>query len=123
VPASAVLSGAIINTNADNIYVNSPAIMVPVGNVDADGQRVHPWRSLAGLLAPATSVTIRLERVDDAAIWVGRIALVTALQPLNLKYGLRLGRNRPGDIAITTDIIGRKTTSLSEWESRGSCHV
>lgn len=93
---------AIINTNADNIYVDSPAIMVPVANVDADGQRVHPWRALDGLLSAASTFTIRLERVDDVQIWIGRIALVTALYPLNLRYGLRTGRNRPGDVSITT---------------------
>jgi hypothetical protein len=96
---------AIFNTNADaGLFDGTIPIVIP--NHDPDGQRVHAWVNLAGLVpTPQTTFTIHLQRSGGGTsqpVWVGRIALVTALQPLNLRYGLKLGRNRPGDIQITT---------------------
>jgi hypothetical protein len=52
-------------------------------------------------LPSGTTWTIVLSRVTGV-VWIGRIVLVTALYDLHLKYGLQMGRNRPGDVEIRT---------------------
>jgi hypothetical protein len=97
------------------------------------GNGWHPWRSLRDLVAPATTFTIPLSGPVEPSlatdpIWVGRIALICfhefesevvrgGLRALNLRYGLKLGRNRPGDVAITTR-LGTVLTNSSGIRTR-----
>jgi len=95
-----VVGAALINTNAETATVNGVSVTIPA--LEADGQRVHGWLDRrTNPLGPATSWSIALSR-SSGVVWIGRICLVVALRNLNLKYGLAMGRRRPGDVAITT---------------------
>lgn len=89
---------ALIQTNAETATFEGQSVAIP--SLDLDGQRIHPWLVPVGLSA-ATSRQLVLSRASGP-VWIGRVAMVTALEPLNLKYGLKFGRLRPGDISVTT---------------------
>ena len=113
---------AVFNTNAGTIHFNegmAGVIPLTVPNRDPDDQRIHPWIDLTDLVAPASTFTITLSGPTSPSlasdpIWVGRISLIAihgggslggdslGLRPLNLRYGLRYGRTRPGDVQIRT---------------------
>lgn len=86
---------ALFNTNAVTATVEGVGVTIP--SVDVDGQRIHGWLDRrTSPLGPTTTWDIVLGRVSGA-VWIGHIALLTDLDPLNLKYGLQVGRKRPGD--------------------------
>lgn len=100
-----VVAVVLINTNATSAAVNdevsgSQAIVIPA--VDYDGQRIHGWldRQTAPL-GPSTTWHIAISRTSGP-VWIGHIALLVDIHPLNLKYGLTVGRRRPGDTEIMT---------------------
>jgi hypothetical protein len=91
---------ALINTNATSATING--VSVPIPALDAGGQRIHAWKDLTlSGLGSNTVWSIVLTR-SSGPVWIGRICLVTAIQDVNMKYGLRLGHKRPGDIEIQT---------------------
>lgn len=99
-----VVAVAFINTNATQIGISSggpiPPLLTPPA-LDVDGQRVHGWMDLRDdPLTPSSLFAVGL--VAPSPVWIGHIALLTAIEPLNLKYGLQMGRRRPGDIEIMT---------------------
>lgn len=89
---------ALIQTNAETGTLDGQAITFP--GLDSEGQRIHPWKLLAGL-SPGTSRTLVLSKASGV-VFVGRICLLTELQELNVKYGWERGRFRPADIEIPT---------------------
>jgi len=91
---------ALINTNAELASINGDPIAIPA--LDPDGQRKHAWMDMRGSPSgTGTSWTIVLSRASGV-VWCGRIVLATAIYDLNLKYGLKRGRKRPGDIEMRT---------------------
>ena len=114
-----VVAVAIFNTNAD-VALFDGTVPLYLPPVDAEGQRQHGWFNVAGARPTQSSYTIHLQRGGAGSsdiVWVGRIALVTALRPLNLRYGLKVGRNRPGTVQITTR-LGTVLTSPSGIRTR-----
>jgi hypothetical protein len=98
--SASVVIGAIINTNATTVTINGVTVTIPA--VELDGQRIHGWLDRRTTpLGPATTWTIVLTR-PTGVVWVGAIPLLTAVSELNLRYGLEMGRRRPGDTAIPT---------------------
>lgn len=98
--SQSVVGVALINTNAETATVNGQAVTIP--SLDYDGQRVHGWidRRTAPL-GPTTTWSVALSR-PSGVVWIGHIALLVSLHALNLKYGLTVGRRRPGDVEIMT---------------------
>lgn len=91
---------AIINTNATTATINGDTIAIP--GLELDGQRVHGWLDMRGSPSGAgTSWTLVLSRASGV-VWVGRVCLLTDIHELNLRYGLQVGRKRPGDVQIAT---------------------
>lgn len=91
---------ALINTNAEMASINGDPIAIP--STDPDGQRIHPWLDMRGSPSgTGTTWTIVLSK-SAGVVWCGRVVLLTAIYDLNLKYGLKLGRRRPGDVEIKT---------------------
>lgn len=99
--SSAVQAVALINTNAVTATVNGNTVLIP--SVDYDLQRIHGWADFrTSELGPGSSWNIALTSAGGAEVWIGHIALLTSLLPLNLKYGLAVGRHRPGDTTHVT---------------------
>jgi hypothetical protein len=95
-----VVAVALIQTNADTATVNGVSLTIPA--VDADGQRIHGWLDRRTVpMGPTTTWTIVLSKASGI-VWVGRIVLLVDIHELNLRYGLKRGRLRPGDTTITT---------------------
>lgn len=107
---------ALINTNATTASLNGDPITIPA--LDLEGQRVHGWLDMRGSpMASGTVWTLVLTR-PSGVVWIGRVCLVTALHELNLKYGYERGRDRPGDIEITTRLgsnIYHSATIRTNW--------
>jgi hypothetical protein len=121
-PAATIVAAALFNTNATQaaIAAGGPAEFFAIPDLDLDGQRVDPWLDLrASPLGPATTWSIGLE-ADDPVV-IGQIALLVALHPLNLKYGLRRGRKRPGDVEHVTrsGTVLRSGANIRTWWARG----
>lgn len=111
---------ALINTNAETALFGATAVTIP--STELDGQRVHGWLDMRAAPPTAgTSWTVTLSR-SAGVVWIGRICLVTSLRDLNLRYGLQMGRKRPGDIAITTRLgtILRHGADIRTRWARGS---
>lgn len=99
-PSATPVAIALINTNAETASLNGDPIAIPA--TELDGQRRHAWLNMTGSPAgTGTTWTLVLSRTSGA-VWIGRVVLVTALSDLPLKYGLTIGRQRPGDIEIVT---------------------
>lgn len=97
--STAAVAIALINTNATTATVNGNAVTIPA--LDADGQRVHGWLDRRTTPITATTWTIALS-VVSGVVWIGRIVIVSAIYELPFKYGLQLGRLRPGDVEMRT---------------------
>lgn len=94
------VAAAAFQTNAETITINGHSFVVP--GLDSEGQRIHPWLGLTGLITVAgTSWTMVFSKASGV-VFVGRISLVVALRDLNVKYGWEVGRIRPADIDVTT---------------------
>lgn len=97
-----VVGIALINTNATVATLDT--INVPLPGQELDDQRLHAWRALT---RPSASLwTVDLWR-PSGQLWIGTVRLVTVLRPLNLRYGLQLGRNRYGDLSSLTRLGSR----------------
>lgn len=90
---------ALINTNAETATINGHSVTIP--SLDPDGQRLHPWldRRTSGITT--TTWTIVLSKASGV-VWLGTPVIASAVYDLNLRYGLQVGRFRPGDIEIRT---------------------
>jgi hypothetical protein len=99
-PSAVPLAVAAINTNAETLTFDGGSMPIPTA--EPDGQRRHPWLNLR-LTPPSAGTTwdFAFSRASGV-VWVGRLVLLVALYELPLKYGLRVGRNRPGDVEIQT---------------------
>jgi hypothetical protein len=118
--SSSIVAAAAINTNAETVTVNAQSLTVPA--LDNDGQRIHGWLDRRTVpLGPTTTWTIVLTR-STGVVWVGAIPLLEQIEELPLKYGLQMGRNRPGDEIIRTrlgSLIKHGQTIRTRW-ARGS---
>lgn len=94
---------ALINTNATSATINGFAVTIP--SADPDGQRKHPWLDRRSSPITATTWTIVLT-VSSGVVWLGRPVILPTVYDLYLKYGLQLGRLRPGDITMRTRLGG-----------------
>lgn len=115
-PSSTVVAAALINTNAETATINGVSITIPA--LDDDGQRLHGWldRRLVPL-GPTTSWAIALSR-SSGVVWIGAVPILTDIEELNLRYGLQLGRTRPGDVIIKTrlgSLIKHQQTIRTRW--------
>jgi hypothetical protein len=98
--SASVVAAMLANTNAETASVQAVSVTVPA--VDYDEQRIHPWLDRrTSPLGPSTTWTIVLSRASGV-VWIGAIPLLTDIHELNLRYGLEMGRRRPGDTLLQT---------------------
>jgi len=109
---------ALIQTNAESATINGNAITI--AGLDSDGQRIHSWLDLEGLVGAGTSWTLVLTKASGT-VFIGRIVLVVDLHELNVRYGWEVGRNRPGEITIETRLgtILKHTAELRTRYAQG----
>lgn len=99
-PSVVPLAVAAINTNAEALTFQGGSMPVP--SLEPDGQRLHPWLSLrAAPPSAGTTWDFAFSRASGV-VWVGRLVILVAIYELPLKYGLQVGRTRPGDVEIRT---------------------
>jgi hypothetical protein len=116
------LALGLINTNATTITFNGNSM--PIASLDPDGQRIHPWLDRRSSPITASSWVIALS-VASGVVWLGRPVIAQAVYDLNLKYGLKMGRRRPGDVEIKTrlgSIIRHGADIRTRWAT-GSIDV
>lgn len=96
---------ALINTNATTAVITNAAGLnqaITIPAVQLDGQRVHGWKSLVGLANVTDDIFTVTISVPSGVVWIGRIALVLAVQTVNWAYGPTFGVSRPGNTIIQT---------------------
>jgi len=94
---------ALINCNAVTASINGGSATTPIvmpGLEFGYGPRLHAWTRLTSTV-PDWNWYLTLTR-PSGIVWIGRIVLVTALRPLNVQYGFKLGELRPGRTKLTT---------------------
>lgn len=112
----------LFNTNATTAAIANGAGLnqaIPMPALDADGQRVHPWLDLGGFANVGDDVfTVTLSR-PSGVVWIGRIALVTAIYDVNWEADqVRFGVDRPGGVVIQTrlgSLIQHESGIRSRW--------
>lgn len=106
--APVAVAVALINTNAvtASITGGGATTTIPIPGLEYGyGDRLNPWTRLTGT-TPDFTWDVTIARPSDP-VWIGRIVLLTALHPCNLRYGLTLGVLRPGRNIITTRLGSR----------------
>lgn len=119
--AHAPVAIAIINSNAWSASLDALAIDMPEQEYGT-GPRLNGWRELPG--TSATSWALTLE-ANATPVWVGRVVLLDALYPFNLRYGLELGSKRPTRTVIVTR-LGSKLihdTGIRQRTARGIANL
>lgn len=118
-PSATPVAIALFQTNATSASLNGDPIPIPA--TELDGQRKHGWLNMTGSPAgTGTTWTLVLSRASGV-VFIGRVVLVTALYELPLKYGLEMGRLRPGDIEARTRLgsLNRVTAGIRTRWARG----
>lgn len=98
-PSASVVAVALIQTNATTASING--VDIPTVGLDLEGQRIHPWLYFPTPLGPTTTWEIELSR-PSGIVFLGRLVVLTAIYPLNVKYGWAVGRVRGADDEIPT---------------------
>lgn len=97
----------LFNTNATKASITNSAGLdeaITIPALDLEGQRIHGWKLLSGLPNRAAGAfVVHLSR-PSGEVFIGRIALVTALYDVNYSQDAppRFGRSRPGNTAHRT---------------------